>query len=301
MDDGKKNSVLIVDDEKSNIMALSYILSPAYVIYTSKDGQNAIEIAKEFLPDIILLDVLMPGMEGYAVIEALKGHETTRDIPVIFITGMSGAEDERKGLSLGASDYISKPFNPAIVELRVRNQIKIVNQLRIINQLSATDQLTGIPNRRSFDDQMKREWFRSARERVPFSALMIDVDNFKVYNDTYGHLQGDVALQAVAKTLVHTLRRSADFAARWGGEEFIVLLPNTKSQGAADIAEQIRVNVAETPIPLLNGEVTYVTVSVGLHTTVPSQDLFPADFIEQVDKALYNAKETGRDKVCIYE
>jgi len=301
MEAEEQNSILIVDDEKANIIALSHILSPTYDIYTSRNGPDAIEIAMEYLPSMILLDILMPGMDGYAVIEDLKSNDTTRDIPVIFISGLDNAEDEKRGLSLGAADYISKPFNPAVVELRVLNQIKMVNQIRLINRLSITDQLTGIPNRRSFDNQIEREWLRSAREKLPLSMMMLDVDNFKKYNDTFGHQQGDVALQIVADTMAKTLRRAADFAARWGGEEFAVLLPNTATAGAMKIAEQIRQNVEQKPIPLLSGEITKTTVSIGLHTMVPSQVCLQCELISLVDKALYAAKSTGRNTVCKYE
>jgi len=301
MEAEEQNSILIVDDEKANIIALSHILSPTYDIYTSKNGHDALEIAKEYSPCIILLDILMPGMDGYAVIEELKSNERTWDIPVIFISGLDNAEDERRGLSLGAADYISKPFNPAVVELRVLNQIKIVNQISLINKLSITDQLTGIANRRSFDAQLEREWLRSAREKVPLSMMMLDVDCFKTYNDTYGHQQGDVALQTVAMTMANTLKRPADFAARWGGEEFAILLPNTSTTGAVKIAELIRNNVEQTPIPLLSGEITRATVSIGLHTTTPTKDCLTCDLILKVDKALYAAKETGKNKVCKFE
>jgi len=300
MEAEEQNSILIIDDEKANIIALSHILSPTYSIYSSRNGYDGIEIAKEFSPSMIMLDILMPDMDGYAVIEELKSNETTRDIPVVFITGLDNAEDERRGLSLGAADYISKPFNPAVVELRVLNQIKIINQISLINRLSVTDQLTGLPNRRSFDNQIEREWLRSAREKLPLSMMMLDVDNFKKYNDTYGHQQGDVALQTVAMTMAKTLKRAADFAARWGGEEFAILLPNTATDGALKIAVLIRHNVEQTPITLLSGDITRATVSIGLHTMIPSQDCLQCELITIVDKALYAAKATGRNTVCNY-
>ena len=139
MEKGKKNSILILDDEKSNIMALSHILSPTYTVYASRDGQDAIEIAHEYLPDVVLLDVIMPGMDGYDVIEALKSSDATREIPVIFISGLSNDEDVNKGVSMGAADYICKPFNPTIVELRVQNQIKIVTLKREVLAIELTE------------------------------------------------------------------------------------------------------------------------------------------------------------------
>jgi diguanylate cyclase (GGDEF)-like protein len=298
MDGTVKNSILIVDDEKMNLQVLVHILSGEYTIYTAKDGQSAIEKAKQLMPDLILLDIIMPEMDGYEVLTALKATEETREIPVIFITGLSSAEDEEKGLNYDAADYISKPFSPMIVNLRVRNQIRSVNQLRLIERLSMLDQLTGIPNRRSFDSRLNAEWRRAAASNSPISMLMGDVDKFKTYNDTYGHLQGDVVLQTVARTLTETLTRPLDFAARWGGEEFVALLPNTDMDAAMNIAEQIRLNVEHVLIPLEDGSSTNVTISLGVHTIIPVTGTSLDAFISQADAALYTAKEHGRNRVC---
>jgi len=298
MDESRKNSVLIVDDENSNIMALTHILSSLYTVYAAKNGQKALEAAERYLPDVILLDILMPEMDGYAVISVLKNSEKMRDIPVVFITGLGNANDEEKGLSLGAADYISKPFSPAIVKLRVKNQIKMLNQLRIIEQISMLDQLTSIPNRRGFDNRMDMEWIRAIRENTLISVLIMDVDKFKVYNDTYGHQQGDAVLQTVAITVTQSLGRPGDFAARWGGEEFVVLLPNTDLNGALHIAEKIRMNISNVVIPCADGTDTKVTVSIGVKTQAPGQDSSRASFIAEADKALYKAKESGRNRVC---
>jgi diguanylate cyclase (GGDEF)-like protein len=299
MEDIKKNSVLIVDDENSNILALTHILSPYYTIYAAKSGQKAVEAADKYLPDVILLDIVMPEMDGYAVISALKNSEKTLGIPVIFITGLRDAEDEERGLVLGAADYISKPFSPAIVRLRVTNQIKILNQYHIIEQISMIDQLTSIPNRRGFDSRMDMEWVRSIRENTLISILVIDVDKFKDYNDTYGHQRGDEVLKAVADATTRSLDRPGDFAARWGGEEFVVLLPNTDSSGALTIAERIRVAISETIIVTEDGADTSVTVSVGVKTQAPGLDSSRESFISEADKALYQAKETGRNRVVL--
>ena len=297
-DEVKKNSVLVIDDEGSNIMALTHILSSDYIVYAAKNGQKGLEAAEKYLPDVILLDIIMPEMDGYAVISLLKNSEKTRDIPVVFITGLSNQADEEKGLSLGAADYISKPFSPAIVKLRVRNQIRMLNQLRIIEQVSMIDQLTSIPNRRGFDSRMDMEWIRAIRENTLISVLIMDVDKFKVYNDTYGHQQGDVCLQTVAKTISRSLNRPGDFAARWGGEEFVVLLPGTDINGALKIAERIRKNISEVVICCADGTDTTVTISIGVKTQAPSLDSSRLNFINEADKALYKAKETGRNRVC---
>ena len=298
MKETKTNSVLIVDDENSNIMALTHILSPDYAVYAAKNGQNAVTAAEKHLPDVILLDIVMPEMDGYAVMSALKNSETTQKIPVIFITGLSNADDEEKGLKMGAADYISKPFSPAIVKLRVNNQIKMLNQFRIIEQISMIDQLTSIPNRRGFDSRMDMEWIRAIRENTPTSILIMDVDKFKVYNDTYGHQQGDVVLQAVAKTVSQSLNRPGDFAARWGGEEFVVLLPNTDLAGAQNIAEKIRLNISKAVIPCVDSTETKVTVSIGVKTQLPGQGVSRENLLAEADKALYQAKESGRNRVC---
>ena len=298
MNEANKNSILIVDDEKSNIMALTEILRPEYTIFSAINGRDAIDIVEEYTPDIILLDILMPEMDGHDVIAELKNSDKTHNIPVIFITGLDSIKDEEKGLSLGAVDYISKPFSPVIVKLRVRSQVKVINLIRTIELMSMTDQLTGIPNRRGFDNRMHLEWSRAIREHASISILLMDVDRFKVYNDTYGHQQGDVLLQAVAKIAAQSLNRSIDFVARWGGEEFVVLLENTDLNGAMNIAERIRANVENTVVLAEEGIQTKVTISIGVNTHAPTPESSRDIFISKADKALYKAKETGRNKVC---
>jgi len=301
MADSDKNSVLVVDDDKANITALSNILSQEYTVYAAKSGLEAIRAAKRHLPDAILLDVLMPEMDGYETLSRLKRDEETQSIPIIFTSEQANAEHEEKGLGLGASDYICKPYVPAIIKLRVRNQIKVVTQLRLINHLSTTDQLTGIPNRRSFNIQVNKEWGRNMREKKPLSLLLLDIDRFKVFNDTYGHQQGDEVLRIIAETLLRSLRRSADFAARWGGEEFIVLLPGTAMEGAFINAERIRENIEQTSISVANGQTEGLTVSIGVATMTPSQDCSQSELISQADRALYAAKELGRNRVCKFD
>ena len=300
MDTGKKNTLLIVDDDKSNLMMLSHILQTEYNIRVASDGKTAITIAENYSPDLILLDIVMPGMDGYQVFTALQNLDKTAAVPVIFITGLNDSNAEKKGLELGAVDYISKPFDDMIVKLRVHNQIQIINQLRTIEHLSMMDQLTEIPNRRNFDNRLHLEWGRAIRENVSISLLMIDIDHFKKYNDTYGHQQGDKALCMVAQILTQTLKRTSDFAARWGGEEFVVLMPNSDSFGGLEIGEQIRENVQEADLPCDNGSLTRVTVSIGVNTHKPALSCSINEFILKADRALYNAKNTGRNRVCPY-
>ena len=298
MTDQKDNSILIVDDEKPNLLYLNSLLSAEYSIFIAKDGREAVAKANELQPDLILMDILMPGMDGYEALAALKSSEATKAIPVVFITGLDDVDDERKGLALGADDYISKPFHDAIVQLRVRNQMKIVNQMRTIERMSMTDKLTDLANRRSFDKQLSTEWKRSARDRSPISILMVDIDKFKEYNDTYGHQQGDRAIKAVAEVIANTFKRPADFPARWGGEEFAVLLPMTDLDGALAVSEKLRSNVEGIAVPCDDGPPTKITVSIGINTEIPTQTEDTESFVKKADTALYQAKRGGRNKVC---
>ena len=297
-----KNSILIVDDEKSNLKYLTHILSTDYTLYTAKSGGDAIVKAEELQPDIILLDIIMPEMDGHEVLAMLKRSKITKDIPVIFISALCGKGDEEKGLNLDAVDYISRPYPPEVIKLRVRKQIQIANQIRASNHLSMTDQLTNMPNRRSFDNHFNVEWNHAMRVGAPISVFMLDVDKFKIFNDTYGHDKGDIVLQTIAKTITQTLKRPSDFAARWGGEEFVVLLRDTNESGALEIAEQIRLNVESAPIRCMEGLVSRVTISIGvaIQMVMPC-DYTSSEFLSRADKALYSAKNTGRNKVCLYK
>ena len=296
-----KNSILIVDDEKSNLMVLNRMLSRYYTLYMARNGIEAVKLANEYKPDLVLLDIVMPGMGGYEVLSELKKSEHTKEIPVILITGLGGSDDEIKGLVFGADDYISKPFVDMIVKLRIKNQLKIINQIRAIERLSMTDQLTQLPNRRSFNKQIDVEWRRAVREKHHISVLMIDIDRFKAYNDTYGHQQGDAALVEAAKTISQTLKRAGDFPARWGGEEFSVVLSSTDKKGALLIAEQIRSNIEQAEVLCPNGKAAKITVSIGVNTLIPTQDDAIEEFFSKADKSLYEAKKRGRNKVCHYD
>jgi len=301
MKKAKKHSVLLIDDSDVNTTMLSNILSPDYKILVAKCGHEGIELAKTKTPDIIILDVVMPDISGYDVIVMLKKAVSTRNIPVIFITSLANLEDETKGLSLGGSDYITKPFCKEIVKLRVQNQSRILNYIDTIERLSRIDQLTGLPNRRSVHERSLSEWKLAIREGTTLSVLIIDIDHFKKCNDTYGHLMGDVVLQKTAKAISHALNRPSDFAARWGGEEFIVLLPKTESEGAAIIAESIRKSVEDVEIPFADGRSTRVTISIGVNTHSPTKKCSIDDLLNYADDALYIAKKRGRNNVAVYK
>jgi len=299
-EDVKEFTVLITDDEEFNVEILSDVLSSSYNVQIARNGESAFELATKTPPDLILLDVIMPDMSGFDLITKLKKAEITRKIPVIFVASHTDPAEEEKGLFLGAVDYIAKPFNRAIVKARVNTHIKIIDQMRTIEHIGLVDTLTEIANRRGFDERFKTEWGRAIREQAHISYMMMDIDLFKKYNDTYGHQQGDVALARFAETAESTLNRSTDFIARWGGEEFVVLLQNTNIEGTAKVAEKIRKNIEDMVITTETGEETCITVSIGVTSIIPTTATSQCDFLNSADKALYKAKASGRNRVELY-
>ena len=294
-------SVLIVDDQPANIHILAQIIGADYVVRAATSSSKALQIAMgDNPPDLILLDVMMPEMDGYELCRLLKDSELTRNIPIIFATAKDSATDEEYGFNLGAVDYITKPFRPAVVRARVRNHINLKVKTDHLEQLSHSDSLTGIPNRRAFDLVMEREWNRSMRDKTPLSLLMLDIDNFKLYNDNYGHGAGDECLKKVAQTLRKNFNRPADFCARYGGEEFVAILPDTELRGAVKVAEKIRSSVVSLQIPHAYSEVAdCITVSIGAVThTASSPAASPDSLLKKADSELYRAKNSGRNQTA---
>lgn len=293
--------ILIADDERFNLNILVNILKSDYKIIIAKDGKQTIERAISNLPDLILLDVMMPEMNGYDVCKNLKENEVTKDIPIIFITAMKEEGDEAKGFDLGAADYITKPFRPPIVMARVKAQLKMKWQADTLRQMAGMDVLTEIPNRQRFENIFDMEWKRAVRKKTPLSVAYIDIDFFKKYNDEYGHGCGDTCLKEVAQDLVKTAKRPADFVARFGGEEFIAIFPETDISGAMTIAENMRRNIELLKIPHApSAPLDYVTVSIGVNSVFPSggfSDSALVSIISDADKMLYKAKEEGRNQV----
>lgn len=294
-----KQRILIVDDEKFNRQILSELLLPDYEVFLAKNGEQAIERARATpSPDLILLDVLMPGMDGYEVLRCLRADERTRDIPVMFVTGMSEADDEAKGLDMGAVDYVSKPFRSAVVRARVRNHMNYIWHRKQLERDVFIDSLTGIHNRRSFDQTLDTEWKRATRHGKQLSVAMVDIDYFKQYNDTYGHGAGDDALRQIAKAMLKIVTRSGELIARYGGEEFVVLLPEVGPGEAAQIAKRIRHSVEALGINHEKSSVApVVTISVGGVSTIPCIDSKVADLLALADEQLYLAKRAGRNMV----
>ncbi|MFO7848956.1 MAG: PleD family two-component system response regulator [Spirochaetia bacterium] len=293
-------SVLIVDDVNYNIKMLANALKDEYRIKIATNGNKAIEIAssEEDPPDLILLDVVMPEMDGYEVCRRLKNEPSTQKIPVIFVTARDEAADEEYGLNLGAVDYVTKPFHKAILKARVRNHVDLKLKNDLLENLATMDGLTHIPNRRSFDTVLQKERDRAVREREPLTIVLMDIDNFKAYNDNYGHGKGDVCLESVAKALSGCAGRPADIVARYGGEEFAAILPNTDEEGGIKKAEEFRRSVEDLEIPHEFSETSCcVTISVGVQTGVPASDDTPEALSKKADEALYQSKKEGRNRV----
>ncbi len=291
-------TLLIVDDEKQNRLLLTELFGTTYKIIQAKNGVQALEKARQHRPDLILLDVLMPEMDGMGVLRELKRDDATRLIPVIFITALSSATDEENGLNLGAVDYISKPFHPPIVRVRVHNQLQLVHQRRLLEQLASLDGLTGIPNRRQFDATLLKEWHRCQRNQQPLSLIVADVDFFKKYNDALGHAAGDRVLQEVAATLRQAARRPGDLVARYGGEEFVLLLPETDATSAQALAEGLQQLLHSKAFAHPNSSLgPWLTMSMGGNTIVPSTTALDPEFFALADAALYRAKHQGRNQV----
>lgn len=291
-------TLLIVDDEKQNRLLLTELFGTTYKIIQAKNGVQALEKARQHRPDLILLDVLMPEMDGMGVLRELKRDDATRLIPVIFITALDSATDEANGLNLGAVDYISKPFHPPIVRVRVHNQLQLVHQRRLLEQLASLDGLTGIPNRRQFDATLLKEWHRCQRNQQPLSLIVADVDFFKKYNDALGHAAGDRVLQEVAATLRQAARRPGDLVARYGGEEFVLLLPETDATSAQALAEGLQQLLHSKAFAHPNSSLgPWLTMSMGGSTIVPSTTALDPEFFALADAALYRAKHQGRNQV----
>jgi diguanylate cyclase (GGDEF)-like protein len=315
-----KNSIMLVDDEPGNLMVLSNLLRNSYDLRVANSGEKALSLINQGkIPDLILLDIIMPELDGYEFCELIKGKSETKDIPIIFISSMDQPGNEEKGLKMGAVDYITKPFVPSIVQSRVDTHIKLINSMREVKrlyiesiemnrkleeanqkliELSHLDELIKIPNRREFNKRIRMEYQKSVIENKLISLIVIDIDFFKTYNDKYGHIKGDKALYKIGQEIQNTLDSCRYLAARYGGEEFVVILPDTDKNKALEISEKIRRNVENLKIMHEFSNISdYLTVSLGVLTARPNNFDTLEKFIDETDKLLYVAKSKGKN--CI--
>jgi diguanylate cyclase (GGDEF)-like protein len=294
-----KPKLLVVDDQPINIQVMYQAFAGDYQVFMATSGEQALTICRNNPPDLILLDVVMPGMDGFEVCAHLKGDDSTRHIPIIFVTGHTDAAQETHGLSVGAVDFIAKPVNPDVVRARVKTHLTLKFQSDLLRKLVFLDGLSGVFNRRYFDQQISIEWARSVRSNSPLSLILVDVDFFKLYNDRYGHQAGDDALRMVAVSLKSCLRRPADLVARYGGEEFACVLPDTSFEDAMTLARDMENKIREAAIPHESSTVSkHITISAGLATREGNVDGDAPALIGLADSLLYVAKQSGRGRVC---
>lgn len=302
--------ILLVDDNTALIQVMAKILEGVGQLQFATQGAAALTRMREAVPDLVLLDADMPGMSGHEVCAAMRADPLLADVPVIFVTGHGGAEDELRGLEAGAVDFIAKPVSAPLLLARVRTQLRIKRLTDELRELATTDALTGVRNRRSFDLALESEWKRGRRAAAPLALLMIDVDHFKRYNDHHGHPAGDGCLRAIAGALRGATLRPGDTVARIGGEEFAILLPQTPLAGAREVARRVLDAVGALGLPHGDSPTApHVTVSIGLGLIEPPEAAagtaaqapspgqpgpMQAALLERTDRALYLAKQAGR-------
>ncbi len=290
--------VLVVDDEVSNIEILSAALEDDYDVCFATSANEVFELLRTVMPDLVLLDVLMPGTNGYEICRRIKANSLLADIPIIFTTALGNEGAELEGLALGAIDYLTKPVSPAIVQARVHNHLEMKRMRDQLATLAVTDALTGLGNRRQLDESLRREAGRLAESSGNLSVLLLDIDFFKRFNDLYGHTTGDRCLVQVAATLHRAVARVADVTVRYGGEEFACVLPDTSHAVAMEIAETIGQRVTALGIPHDGSDTAaFVTVSVGVATAACAPEIPPEAWVTAADTQLYLAKNAGRNRV----
>ncbi len=290
----QNRTILAVDDTIENLDVLVDLLSD-YDVIDATSPTEALEIVKEEKIDLILLDIMMPQMDGFEVCRRLKADPMTKDIPVIFVTAKTDEESIEKAYDVGGSDYITKPFLPKELLARVKKELRIIELIEKLNKQATTDPLTGVYNRRFFMDSCQKNIALAKRKKEPLSILMIDIDHFKQINDTYGHAIGDEVIQKLSSIMQESQRKS-DVIARYGGEEFLILLPDTPYESAKEVAQKLRKKVEESFVETHNDEKIRFSVSIGV-ATINKEDSCQK-LMHNADKALYQAKESGRNRVC---
>ena len=293
----KQDNILIIDDSPVQAKMLKSILEDDYTITLANTAEAGLECARNGSFCLVLLDVVMPGMDGFGLLKRLQEEVVTQHTPVILITSLSDVEHEERGLTLGAVDYITKPYHPPIVRARIHTQVKLYRYQQQIELRAMLDPMTGISNRRSYDACCHQKWQDAIRLGLPLSLCMMDIDKFKVYNDTFGHPAGDKVICSVAQTAHHYLRRSTDFLARYGGEEFVAISIGSETAEAFEQLKRLRHAVDYLHIPHNPEASPWVTVSIGGITVQPKQGDVYDTYLKVADAMLYDAKRLGRNRV----
>ena len=307
--------ILVIDDDRYMRLKLSHMIrQEGYRVETVSDGEQGLEAYQHLRPHLILLDAMMPVMDGFTCCCKLQTLPGSEHIPILMITGLDDPASVDQAFEAGAIDYVTKPIHWPILRQRMRRVLREEQlaqalaqsnrELQQANQelhrLALLDGLTQVANRRQFDQYLQQEWQRLGREQTPLSMILGDVDCFKAYNDTYGHQAGDRCLQTVAEAFSLVAARPADLVARYGGEEFAVILPNTSAPGALKVAEKIQSTLRAFQIPHAQSSVSdYLTLSLGVASLIPSPSSTPEQALAAADQALYQAKGEGRDRVVI--
>lgn len=295
--------ILVVDDQVANIVQVRHILGSTFETYAATGGTQALEMCQSMLPDLVILDVQMPGIDGLETCRRLRADIQTQAIPVIFVTAGTSPADEDACWLAGGSDFVLKPINPTTLQHRVQAQLKLKAQADELRRLAYIDGLTGLPNRRSFDERFDIECRRAARNGNSLSVLLLDVDYFKLYNDHYGHVAGDVCLREIGAGLSRSVFRPGDLVARYGGEEFVGLLPETDHSGAMCVAEAILKQVSQAELSHRASPISsLVSVSIGVATWAGRKSgaittEHCRTLVEEADRQLYRAKQAGRARV----
>ncbi len=293
-----RQKILVVDDNAFNLKVLTDILDNAgYETYALQDSTQAVGFVENELPDIILLDLIMPVIDGFEVCKLLKANYFAKDIPIIIITARTDPESIKKALELGAFDYIKKPIEEIEVTARVKSALRFKNQLDQLKEMSLKDGLTGLYNHRTLIDLLKNELARHERVEQGLSFIMADIDHFKKVNDTYGHRSGDIVLKNVAELLKKSVRQG-DIVGRYGGEEFSIVFINSTKEDALRACERMRTRIENHIFNLPEADIR-ITISLGLCYKEPHKTLTYQEIIEFADKALYEAKKNGRNQVAV--
>lgn len=305
--------ILLLEDEYDALRALETLLTAAqHTILTAQDGEQGIELFLNERPDLVLLDVNLPGLNGYQVAQYIRSKSEREWVPIVFLSGEGSDEAIAHGIEVGGDDYLVKPISYTVLSAKLRAMERIATMRRDLDimskqlaeankhlkWLSFHDALTKVANRRFFDSVLTQEWNRQRRHRKPLNLLLIDVDDFKAYNDFYGHQCGDGCLTRVAHVLQQRVQRSSDLLCRYGGEEFAVILPMVSPEEAYQLAERLRLDVAEAQLEhRASSTASHVTVSIGVASTIPCASSTATDLIVSADEKLYKAKSSGKNKV----